>query len=77
MTPNHSTDNRQFLSISALQGEAWEAWNASYYAEDRETYRSVSLDLYRQDVHERINDLFGRLDQQNALLDDLLSRAAS
>jgi hypothetical protein len=56
-------------TISILQGDAWAAWNASYYAEDREAYRSVSLDLYQQDLHQRVSALFKRGDEQNALID--------
>jgi hypothetical protein len=59
-------------TISSLQGDAWEAWNASYAAPDRDVYRAVSLALYQQDVHQRITTLFARSDEQNARLDALL-----
>lgn len=59
--------------ISALQGEAWEAWNASYHEEDRGSYRALGEALYRQAVHERISLDFARLDEQNAWLDQMLA----
>ena len=63
-------------TISALQGQAWTAWNESYHVEDRHTYQSLGRELYAQDMHERIETLFARSDEQNAMLDSLLERAA-
>jgi hypothetical protein len=60
------------LSVTELQGEAWAAWNASYTAPEREIYQTVSMALYRQDVHERIERLFDRSDEQNSRLEALL-----
>jgi len=59
-------------TISSLQGDAWEAWNASYAAPDRDVYRAVSLALYQQDMHQRISTLFARSDEQNARLESLM-----
>jgi hypothetical protein len=56
-------------TVSPLQGAAWAAWNASYYAETPEPYQVVSRLLYQQDIHERITRLFTKLDEQNAHLD--------
>jgi hypothetical protein len=64
------------LAVTALQGEAWAAWNASYTAPEREVYQTVSMALYRQDVHERIERLFSRSDEQNSRLDTMLQRCA-
>jgi hypothetical protein len=62
------------VDISPLQGEAWEAWNASYHAEiNREAHRALGRALYELDVHERITSLLAQLDEQNALLDSLLA----
>ncbi|GAC1319118.1 MAG: hypothetical protein NVSMB22_01850 [Chloroflexota bacterium] len=63
------TVERHISPISRLQGDAWAAWNASYSAEDREIYQSVSRSLYQQDVRERIVSLFARSDEQNRRLD--------
>jgi hypothetical protein len=60
------------VAVSALQGDAWAAWNASYHAPVRDAYRAVGHALYQQDVHERITALFARLDEQNKQLDLLL-----
>ena len=60
-------------TVSRLQGDAWAAWNASYGAEECEPFRQVSRDLYNQDVHERIAEMFARSDAQNARLDALLA----
>jgi hypothetical protein len=65
-----------FSQISSLQGDAWAAWNASFYVEEKDVYRTVGRALYEQDVHERIENLFARSDAQNDLLDELLSRKA-
>lgn len=64
-----TVSKEQIDTISALQGDAWAAWNASYYAEDRQVYRSVSLELYQQDLRERVTALFKRSDEQNALIE--------
>lgn len=60
------------VQISALQGEAWEAWNASYHEDDRGSYQALGEALYRQAVHERITVDLARLDEQNAWLDRML-----
>ena len=72
-TPTRTSYLTDTLSISRLQGDAWAAWNASYHAEDRDTYRDVSRELYNQDGRERITALFARSEVQNALLDALLA----
>lgn len=59
--------------ISATQGEAWVAWNASYHEEDSDSYRALGEALYRQAVHERISLDLARLDEQNAWLDRMLA----
>lgn len=64
------------LAVTALQGDAWAAWNASYTAPEREAYQTVSMALYRQDVHERIERLLERSDEQNRRLDTLLPPCA-
>jgi hypothetical protein len=61
------------LAITPLQGDAWAAWNASYFALARDAYRSLGRALYRQDIHERITALFARSDEQNRYLDTILS----
>lgn len=68
---------KQVYSISALQGDAWAVWNASYQAEEREPFYALSRALYRQDVHERIAALFARSDEQNRHLDMLLTTKES
>lgn len=67
---------RRKPAVTVLQGEAWEAWNASYTAPEREAYQIVSMELYRQDMHERIGDLLRRSDEQNRRLDILLQACA-
>lgn len=71
MASTHDTPGgeQSIASISALQAEAWAAWNASYHTPAREAYRALGNTLYQQDVHERIESLFARLDQQNSELD--------
>jgi hypothetical protein len=64
--------NSTVWTISRLQADAWSAWNASYGAEEREPFQQVSRDLYNQDVHQRIAELFARSDEQNARLDAML-----
>lgn len=64
------------LAVTALQGDAWAAWNASYTAPEREVYQTVGMALYRQDVHERIERLFSRSDEQNSRLDAMLAGRA-
>ena len=68
--------SESIFAISQLQGDAWAAWNASYHAQEPDTFRRVSRSLYRQDVHERITSLFARSEEQNRQLDELLNRAA-
>ena len=72
-----TTDSRAVFSISRLQGDAWAAWNASFYAEEKDIYQSVGRELYAQDVHERIETLFARSDAQNAFLDMMLAPQAA
>ena len=60
-------------SISPLQGDAWAAWNASYTESQRDVYRTLGLALYHADVHERIERLFARSDEQNRHLDMVLT----
>jgi hypothetical protein len=43
--------------------------NASYGEEDGPAFRAYALELYEEDLHERIALLFHQLDEQNALLD--------
>lgn len=72
---NRSTEARAAhdgIPISRLQGDAWAAWNASYHAPMPDMYRTLSLSLYKQALHQRIQTLFVRLDEQNAQLDALL-----
>lgn len=72
MESTHTTQRElSTVAVSALQGEAWAAWNASYTDPQREAYRIVSLALYRQDVHERIERLFSRSDEQNSRMEKL------
>jgi hypothetical protein len=70
------TDSPAGFPISRLQGDAWAAWNASFYAEEKDAYRTVGRALYAQDIHERITTLFARSDAQNAFLDALLASGA-
>ena len=61
-------------SVSPLQGDAWAAWNASYHEVAGDAYRALGHALYRQAWQERIRAHLARLDEQNALLDELLRR---
>jgi len=65
--------NDRMMTVSELQGDAWAAWNASYHEPDSDALRAIAEALYRQDVHERIQALFARLDEQNAQVDALLT----
>ena len=73
-TPSHVESNTP--AVTALQGDAWAAWNASYTAPEREAYQTVGMALYRQDIHERIEHLLERSDEQNHRLDTLLQLCA-
>lgn len=70
MTDQQAASNT--AGMSALQGEAWAAWNASYHEANADAYRALALALYQQDVRDRIAAQFARLDEQNARLDALL-----
>lgn len=72
-----TSSTRQQVQISDLQGEAWEAWNASYHEDDGGSYRALGEALYRQAVHERISGDLARLDEQNAWLDRILGVQSS
>lgn len=72
--PSSPTAELRPAPLSPLQGEAWAVWNASYHVPDQELYRHVSLALYQQDVHERIEALFARSDEQNRRLDALRAK---
>lgn len=71
-TSSCTTRDSDMTHVSALQGDAWAVWNASYHAEEREPFHTLSLALYQQDIHLRVESLFARSDKQNALLDSLL-----
>jgi hypothetical protein len=62
--------------MTELMSEAWSAWNASYHETNVEAYRTLSLSLYQQDLHDRIERQFASLDAQNAHLDELLADKA-
>jgi hypothetical protein len=76
-TTNTCETEQHVWTISQLQGDAWAAWNASYGAPLKDAYREVARALYFQDVHERIERMFARSDQQNVQLDALLVQARS
>ncbi|GAC1329786.1 MAG: hypothetical protein NVS2B16_17510 [Chloroflexota bacterium] len=59
------------MNVSHLTGEAWAAWNASYYGTHADAYRVVGATLYRHALSEKIQALYARLDEQNARLDAL------
>ena len=67
----NKTNNGRPASITALQWEAWAAFNTSYHVPDGEAYRALGHALYVQDLHERIETLFAQLDEQNLRLDRL------
>ena len=58
--------------ITELQAAAWSMANMSYHAPDALLYRSGALELYREDLHDRIAQLFAVLDAQNAAIDAAL-----
>jgi hypothetical protein len=60
-------------SISPLQLKAWMIGNASYHVPGGQAYRDLSIELYRQDLSERISALLAKLDEQNDFLDALLT----
>jgi hypothetical protein len=60
-------------SISPLQLKAWMVGNASYHVPGGQAYRNLCIELYRQDISERISALFAKLDVQNDFLDALLT----
>jgi hypothetical protein len=68
MTDSHDHSTH----ISALQAEAWEICNQGYSVPDGDSYRALGVELYQQDLRERIRALFARLDQQNAEMDAAL-----
>jgi len=47
--------------------------NASYHVPGGQTYRDLCIELYRQDLSERLFALLARLDAQNDFLDALLT----
>lgn len=65
-----------FNTLSATQGDAWAAWNASYHEANGDVFRALGTALYMQDWRERIAAQLAKLDEQNALLDALLSARA-
>lgn len=71
------TDADDANATSLLQSEAWAAWNDSYHEPNGEAFRALGRVLYVQDMHERIKAQLARLDEQNALLDAILSRRAA
>lgn len=54
-----------------LQAEAWEAFNQAYHADDGEEFREIGRTLYRRVMHEQIQALFLKGDQQNSVIEDL------
>jgi len=68
-----TTDTRdRSAHISDLQAEAWAMCNQGYGVPDGATYRALGVELYQQDLRERIRALYARLDQQNAEMDAVL-----
>jgi hypothetical protein len=53
-----------------LQSEAWDAFNHAYHAADGEKYREIGRMLYRRGLHERIQALFVKGDEQNLLIEE-------
>lgn len=49
MASTHDTSGgeQSIASISALQAEAWAAWNESYHTPAREAYRTLGNTLYQ------------------------------
>ncbi|GAC1473463.1 MAG: hypothetical protein PVSMB7_27480 [Chloroflexota bacterium] len=64
-------------TLSPLQIEAWEVWNASFHVDVPDAYRGLAEELYHQDVLGRIAALYARLDEQNAQLDAIVSRGTN
>jgi hypothetical protein len=62
--------------VSARQIMAWTVANLGYQVPDGGPYRAHAIDLYQQDMHERIMVLFAGLDAQNAAIDAALSATA-
>jgi hypothetical protein len=62
--------------ISQLQRMAWSMANWGYHVPDGRAYRAEAIELYREDMEERIALLFAELDAQNRLIDTVLPKAA-
>lgn len=58
--------------MSDLQLIAWAMANWGYQVPDGSAYRAEAMDLYREDLHERVTLLFADLDAQNAEIDSVL-----
>src|SRR5437868_4883850 len=58
-------------TITGKQARAWVLWNESYHVPDGEELRALSRALYQEDMHERIRQLFDRLDEQNRRVEEL------
>lgn len=67
---------RRETRVSARQIMAWTVANLGYQVPDGGPYRAHAVELYQQDVHERIMVLFAGLDAQNATLDAALAVTA-
>ncbi len=59
-----------------LQSEAWEACNRAYHEDYGEPYREIGRELYQRVLHERIQALFTKGDEQNLLIEPSAERAA-
>lgn len=63
--------------LSDLQLLAWAMANWGYQVPDGSAYRAEAMDLYREDLHERIAVLFAGLDAQNAEIEAALALIGS
>jgi hypothetical protein len=59
-----------------LQSEAWEACNRAYHEAYGEPYREIGRELYQKVLHERIQALFMKGDEQNLRIEPSSGRAA-
>lgn len=61
--------NVRAAAVSDLQLLAWAMANWGYSVPDGGIYRAEAMDLYREDLHQRIVALFADLDAQNTEID--------
>ena len=75
--PGPAASQLHAIVAQVLQSEACAAFNRAYHEDDAEQYRELGRILYQRGMHERIQALFTRGDEQNLALGLLSDGGAS